>query len=56
MSLTLNLRKKVHRKIWEPVFTAAPVTSAAGTIFVGDNLNLGQTQGLVPDLPTDVGR
>jgi len=56
MSLTLNLRKKVHRKIWEPVFTAAPVTSAAGTIFVGDNLNLGQTQGLVPDLPSDVGR
>lgn len=56
MSLTLNLRKKVHRKIWEPVFTPAPVTSAAGTIFVGDNLNLGQTQGLVPDLPTDVGR
>ena len=56
MSLTLNLRKKVHRKIWEPVFTAANVTSAAGTIFVGDNLNLGQTQGLVPYLPTDVGR
>jgi len=56
MSLTLNLRKKVHRKIWEPVFTSAPVTSAAGTIFVGDNLNLGQTQGLVPDLPSDVGR
>jgi hypothetical protein len=56
MSLTLNLRKKVHRKIWEPVFTPAPVTSAAGTIFVGDNLNLGQTQGLVPNLPSDVGR
>jgi hypothetical protein len=56
MSLTLNLRKKVHRKIWEPVFTPAPVTSAAGTIFVGDHLNLGQTEGLVPNLPTDVGR
>ena len=56
MALTLNLRKKVHRKIWEPVFTPAPVSSAAGTIFVGDNLNLGQTQGILPDLPSDTGR
>jgi len=56
MSLTLNLRKKVHRKIWEPVFTPAPVTSAAGTIFVGDNLNLGATYGLMPNLPPDAGR
>lgn len=56
MALTLNLRKKVHRKIWEPVFTPAPVSSAAGTIFVGDHLSLGQTQGLLPDLPSDTGR
>ena len=56
MALTLNLRKKVHRKIWEPVFTPAPVSSAAGTIFVGDHLSLGQTQGILPDLPSDTGR
>lgn len=41
MALTVNLRKKVHRKVWEPIFTPAPVVSAAGTILVGDNLNLG---------------
>lgn len=56
MSLTLNLRKKVHRKIWEPLFTPAPVASAAGTIFVGDNLNLGATQDILPNLPVDTGR
>ena len=56
MALTLNLRKKVHRKIWEPVFTPTPVASAAGTIFVGDNLNLGSTYGVLPFQPVDAGR
>lgn len=45
MSLTINLRKKVHRKIWEPIFTPTITPSAAGTIFVGDNLNLGSSYG-----------
>lgn len=45
MALTLNLRKKIHRKIWEPLFTPAPVVSAAGTILVGDNYQLGGDQG-----------
>lgn len=41
MALNINLRKKVHRKIWEPLFIATPVASAAGTILVGDDMNLG---------------
>jgi hypothetical protein len=45
MSLTINLRKKVHRKIWEPIFTPAITSSLAGAIFVGDNLNLGGSYG-----------
>ena len=45
MSLTINLRKKVHRKIWEPIFTNAPVIGSNGTILVGDNLNLGGSYG-----------
>lgn len=45
MALTLNLRKKVHRKVWEPVFTPTPVASAAGTIFVSDLYNLGGLYG-----------
>ena len=30
MALTINLKPKVHRKIWEPIFTFLPVTTAAG--------------------------
>ena len=41
MSLSINLRKKVHRKIWEPVFTPLPVATAAGVCLVKDSLNLG---------------
>jgi hypothetical protein len=41
MALNINLKKKVHRKVWEPLFLTTPAASAAGTIFVGDDLNLG---------------
>jgi len=41
MPLTLNLKKKIHTKVWEPIFTPTPAASAAGTVFVGDNTNLG---------------
>ncbi len=41
MALTINLKKKVHRKVWESVFTQLPVATAAGAIWVGDNLNMG---------------
>ena len=41
MSLSVNLRKKVHRKVWEPVFTPLPVNTAAGGCLVKDHLNLG---------------
>lgn len=41
MPLTINLKKKIHTKVWEPIFTPTPAASAAGTILVGDNTNLG---------------
>ena len=41
MSLSINLRKKVHRKIWEPIFTPLPVVNAIGMCLVKDSLNLG---------------
>ena len=41
MSLSINLRKKVHRKIWEPIFTPLPANMAAGCGFAKDRLNLG---------------
>lgn len=41
MALTINLKKKVHRKVWESVFTQLPVATAAGAIWVGDNFNMG---------------
>lgn len=45
MSLTINLRKKIHRKLWEPIFTVAPTTPATGALLVGDNMNLGGSYG-----------
>ncbi len=41
MSLSINLRKKVHRKVWEAVFTPLAANTTAGCIFVKDRLNLG---------------
>lgn len=41
MTLTLNIKKKVHRKVWEPIFVPTPSASAAGTLLVGDKTNLG---------------
>lgn len=41
MSLLVNLRKKIHRKIWEAVFTPLPVATGAGMCLVKDTLNLG---------------
>ena len=41
MSLSVNLRKKVHRKIWEPVFTPLPVGTSTAMGFAKDHLNLG---------------
>lgn len=41
MSLQINLRKKVHRKIWESVFTPLPTGTVSGSCFVKDHLNLG---------------
>jgi hypothetical protein len=32
MALTINLKKKVHRKVWESVFTQLPVATAAGAM------------------------
>lgn len=30
MALTINLKPKLHRKVWEPIFTPLPVATAAG--------------------------
>jgi hypothetical protein len=41
MSLTIDLRKKIHRKVWEQIFTPLPATTGAGMCFVKDRYNLG---------------
>jgi hypothetical protein len=41
MSLSVNLRKKIHRKIWEAIFTPLPVVTASGMCLTKDCLNLG---------------
>jgi len=41
MPLTVNLRKKLHRKIWESVYTPLPAATAVGVCLVKDKLNMG---------------
>lgn len=41
MAFNLNLRKKVHRKLWEPLFTPLPIATNTGGFFAKDRLNLG---------------
>lgn len=38
MSLTVNLKKKVHRKIWEPIFTPIVAATVAGSVFAKHTL------------------
>jgi len=38
MSLTVNLRPKIHRKQWEPIFTQTPVAVATGCVFCAPTL------------------
>lgn len=42
MALTINLKSKLHRKIWEPIFTFLPTNAVAGAHMVVDQNRLNQ--------------